>query len=310
MLVCHPDDDTKLQSLFRGAEYPQKVSRHFKRNQRRKPPNYTMNKEEYKKSLQNHYPDEPDNVLELIWYFHSVEKARKYIKLLETCNRNADLSTKVVRTMYVACDIDSVQAVSEKFITALLPFTCMEKSANPHSVAYHIRKMLDDDAVKAERRATEERIRQVNSARLPVATSSRTVNVTIQMTFPINDEESLRKIMQFVSQFNVPLVKVEEDSVSEFGDTSTAIEPIIEFFTLKSCHSLHRKQNLYRLECSVKELPATITKLRFIFPKNEPTVTCVSPYNKGVKCMSVNRTFNLQELASLSITEMINVGRK
>lgn len=152
-------------------------------------------KEEYKKSLRSHYPDEPDNVLELVWHFHSVEKARKYIKLLGTCNRNADLSTKVVRTMYVACDIDSVQAVSEKFITALLPFTCMEKSANPHSVAYHIRKMLDDDAVKVERRATEERIRQANSTRLSVATSSRTVNVTIRMTFPINDEEFLRKIM-------------------------------------------------------------------------------------------------------------------
>lgn len=73
--------------------------------------------------------------------------------------------------MHVACDIDSVQAISAEFIAALLPFTCMEKSANPHSVAYHIRKMLDDDAVKAERRATEERIRQVNSARLSVATS-------------------------------------------------------------------------------------------------------------------------------------------
>lgn len=77
------------------------------------------------------------------------------MKLLKTCNRNADLSTKVVRTMYVACDIDSVQAISAEFIAALLPFTCMEKSANPHSVAYHMRKMLDDDAVKAERRATE-----------------------------------------------------------------------------------------------------------------------------------------------------------
>ena len=46
-----------------------------------------MNKEEYKKSLHRHYPEEPDNVLELAWHFHGMEKAKKYIKLLETCNQ-------------------------------------------------------------------------------------------------------------------------------------------------------------------------------------------------------------------------------
>ena len=33
--------------------------------------------------------------------------------------------------MYVSCDIDAVKAVSEKFITVLLPFTCMEKQPSP-----------------------------------------------------------------------------------------------------------------------------------------------------------------------------------
>ena len=42
-----------------------------------------MNKEEYKKSLHRHYPEEPDNVLELAWHFHGMEKAKKYIKLFE-----------------------------------------------------------------------------------------------------------------------------------------------------------------------------------------------------------------------------------
>ena len=37
-----------------------------------------MNKEEYKKSLHRHYPEEPDNVLELAWHFHGMEKAKKY----------------------------------------------------------------------------------------------------------------------------------------------------------------------------------------------------------------------------------------
>ena len=40
-----------------------------------------MNKEEYKKSLHRHYPEEPDNVLELAWHFHGMEKAKKYIKV-------------------------------------------------------------------------------------------------------------------------------------------------------------------------------------------------------------------------------------
>ena len=107
-----------------------------------------MNKEEYKKSLHRHYPEEPDNVLELAWHFHGMKKAKKYIKLLETCNHNADLAIKAIRAMYVSCDIDAVKAVSEKFITVLLPFTCMEKTAKPHSVTFHVRKMLDDCDVR------------------------------------------------------------------------------------------------------------------------------------------------------------------
>ncbi|WP_233421435.1 hypothetical protein [Parabacteroides johnsonii] len=55
-----------------------------------------MNKEEYKQSLLKHYPGEPDDVLELAWHFHSVEKAKRYIELLETCNSYSDLATKAV----------------------------------------------------------------------------------------------------------------------------------------------------------------------------------------------------------------------
>ena len=79
-----------------------------------------MNKEEYKKSLHRHYPEEPDNVLELAWHFHGMEKAKKYIKLLETCNHNADLAIKAIRAMYVSCDIDAV-----KLVKNLLRFYCL-----------------------------------------------------------------------------------------------------------------------------------------------------------------------------------------
>lgn len=41
-----------------------------------------MNKEEYKKSLHRHYPEEPDNVLELAWHFHGMEKAEEIYKIV------------------------------------------------------------------------------------------------------------------------------------------------------------------------------------------------------------------------------------
>lgn len=37
-------------------------------------------KEEYKNSLRSHYPDEPDNVLELIWYFSQRGESEKIHK--------------------------------------------------------------------------------------------------------------------------------------------------------------------------------------------------------------------------------------
>lgn len=173
---------------------------------------YTMSKEEYKKSLQDSYPNESDDVLELAWHFHSVEKAKKYIGLLETCTRNADLATKVIRVMYVACDVDSLKAVSEKFITTLLPFTCMEKNANPHSVAYHIRKMLDDNEVKNERKVEEKRLKQIhtiqkkgNTLLSTADTSIRTANVTIQFT--TEDEEVIRQLIYTITSKNTNIQK-------------------------------------------------------------------------------------------------------
>lgn len=88
-----------------------------------------MNKEEYKKSLHRHYPEEPDNVLELAWHFHGMEKAKKYIKLLETCNHNADLAIKAIRAMYVSCDIDAVKAVSEKIYYGFTAFHLYGKNS-------------------------------------------------------------------------------------------------------------------------------------------------------------------------------------
>lgn len=250
-----------------------------------------MNKEEYKKLLLNSYPNEPDTVLELAWHFHSVEKAKKYIGLLETCTRNADLATKVIRMMYVACDVDSVKAVSEKFITTLLPFTCMEKSANPHSVAYHIRKILDDDEVKAERRAEENRLKQIRTIReeehaIPQVsgTSVRTTDITIQIQIKTQNEELIRQIMLLASQSNAVFVKVEERSTLPPTEQTESSEPLMRYFVSgimqRTISSRWKASALYQLECNVKNLLVTIANLRSIFGEKEPRVMFRSSFHK------------------------------
>lgn len=217
-----------------------------------------MNKEEYKKLLQQHYPGEPDEVLELAWHFHGVEKAKKYIELLAVCNHSADVARKAIYQMYVSCDVDAIKAVSEKFITALLPFTCMEKSVKPHSLVYHVRKMLDDDTVRAERKMEEARRRQIYLFQQPDEIS-RTANVTIQIQFVTDNEDFIRQILQLASTSNALFVKVEEkrfDAGIYQG----------------------KNRNLYRLECAAKDMPVAIINLRSIFGDDEPEVRYMSRY--------------------------------
>lgn len=166
-----------------------------------------MNKEEYKNLLRNHYPWEPEDVLELAWHFHGVDKAKKYIKVLMTCNNYADVATKAILEMYVSCDIDSVKAVSEKFIAMLLPFTCMERATNAHSVTYHVRKMLDNKDVKRERKSKEEQMRQEYFLR-QANVSPRTADISIQIQFTTDNEDFIRQILYFAETSNKVFVKV------------------------------------------------------------------------------------------------------
>lgn len=254
-----------------------------------------MNKEEYKKSLQNHYPGESDSVLELAWHFHSVEKAKRYICLLATCNCNADLANKAIREMYVSCDIDSEKAVSEKFISALLPFTCMEKSAHSHSVAYHIRKMLDDHQVREERKAEEQRLRHIRITRTDVP-SKRTADVTIQIQFQTDNEEFIRQIMLLASQSNAVFVQVKERTDSD--EDTMSHRPIIGYFvtdlprvTLPRC----RKSHLYRIECRMRDLPLTLVNLRSIFGEEDPEVSYRTSLYGTERKMSLSRVQRLVE---------------
>ena len=140
-----------------------------------------MYKDKYIKSFREHYPEEPDEVLELAWHFHGVEKAREYVEVLNSCNSYADVANKAIRQMYVSGDIDSITAVSEKFIALLLPFTCMGKQGKPHSVAYHVRKMLENDTVKVERKRKVEVRDESPAISYQEPSLPRTADVTIEI---------------------------------------------------------------------------------------------------------------------------------
>lgn len=217
-----------------------------------------MNKIEYKRSLQCYFPDEPEEVLELAWYFHGVEKAKRYIEILATCNDYTDVATKAVRTMYVTCDIDSVTATKEAFVSALLPFTCMSRTWNAHSATYHIRNLLRDDSVKAERKANETRQKQA----LIVGQSSEnlpTADVTIQIQFRTDNAELIRQIILLASQCDGVFSKVEERHFDA---------------------GIYRDEggHLYRLECGVKDMPMAILNLCSIYDGAEPIVRYISRY--------------------------------
>lgn len=174
-----------------------------------------MSKESCIESLRIRYPDEPAEVLELAWRFHSMEKAKKYIAMLETCNSNADVAWKVVRLMYISGDIDEVLVTQESFLSTLLPFTSLPKESKAHSVAHHTRNMLRDKEVIAMRKEFKAAWMKQHLARLHPEVP-RIADVTIQIQFRTSDEKIIRHLMQLASQCDGVVVKVEgrkDDSI-------------------------------------------------------------------------------------------------
>lgn len=153
-----------------------------------------MSKESCIESLRIRYPDEPAEVLELAWRFHSMEKAKKYIAMLETCNSNADVAWKVVRLMYILGDIDEVLVTQESFLSTLLPFTSLPKESKAHSVAHHTRNMLRDKDVIAMRKEFKAAWMKQHLASLHPEVP-RIADVTIQIQFRTDDKEIIRHLM-------------------------------------------------------------------------------------------------------------------
>lgn len=156
-----------------------------------------MSKADYLKRLRLRFPEEPDTVLELDWHFHDMEKTKHYIRLLGTCNSNADIAWKAIREMYVAGDIDGIKAKNKRFIKALLPFTCLDREGNPHSIAYHIRAMLDDPQVK------KSRDQQQTAQALP----KRDNGIIIQIMPDKSNEEFLQKLLELAEKGKIQIIQ-------------------------------------------------------------------------------------------------------
>ena len=103
--------------------------------------------------LQRQHPEEPLEIIRLACYLSDdVDKAKKYARILQSCNDYRDIAYKVVKPMYVKCLIDRTIAKKEKtFITILLLLSPYGKEGNPHSARYHINLMLESPEVEKER---------------------------------------------------------------------------------------------------------------------------------------------------------------
>lgn len=191
-----------------------------------------MNKKEYLHILRKKYPGEDDKVLELVRLFGSLDKAQHYIVLLEACTTNADIARKVVLEMYVAGDVDAVEAVKGRFIHLLLPFTCLEKTAKPHSVAYHIRNMLLDEAVrKAHDEAMKARLAAMHCQANELASSGKSAKassgprIVIQLPDTPATHSLLQQLLELARNDQVQVLRVDNATGSweslDFGTSET-----------------------------------------------------------------------------------------
>lgn len=120
--------------------------------------------------LKNRYPEEEEGVLLLACYLDSkVERAKECKEKLETCIDYRDIAQKVVRPLYVNCDIDEEKARSKGLLMTLLPLTVYGKQGKYNSLLYHISLMLTEKEVKEQRRKS---MAQRNAPQLAEKTSS------------------------------------------------------------------------------------------------------------------------------------------
>lgn len=143
--------------------------------------------ESHIKMLQRQHPEEPLEIIRLACYLSDdVDKAKKYARILQSCNDYRDIAYKVVKPMYVKCLIDRTIAKKEKtFITILLLLSPYGKEGNPHSARYHIDLMLGSPEVRREReeyarkRRNEWNDKDMESVTIEISSKYREVTMPI-----------------------------------------------------------------------------------------------------------------------------------
>ena len=195
-------------------------------------------KERFINMIAAKHPEESKEMLELAWHFHSMDKAKRYNEILGCCNSYADIASKAIREMFVEGDIDSQKAVNTIFIKALLPFTNLERDGVPHSVVYHIKKVLEDKDVLAERRTRKERQQMDNEIRTgntPVTVHSSHYLLTAEDV----DLDKLMQLQQMAIQLGVKATVSEVIIPAQKGDIS-------KHYRLAASHKLKRRIDVHR----------------------------------------------------------------
>lgn len=258
----------------------------------------------YMEKLRQEHPGRPDGWYELAWRFRSPEKAELYGGLLAACNVNADIAGTVVRRMYVSGDIDIQTALSEKFIRLLLSLTCMDRSSKPHSVAYHIRKMLRDDEVRAERRRMEEQRmqhwrsgRQENSTVSGTEPPSQRKMYVVEIPDPTADK--VQKLMQWAKESGSSVFETVDIAPKNQGiRLSLSLgTPQEETVCAVPCGGGYLGLMKMKVKVKVRKaaLSATLAGLRSVFGPEEPWVRYRSGRRRMPARMPMSRALRLME---------------
>ena len=195
-------------------------------------------KERFINMIAAKHPEESKEMLELAWHFHSLDKAKMYSEILGCCNSYADIASKAIREMFVEGDIDSQKAVNTIFINALLPFTNLEREGVPHSVVYHIKKVLEDKDVLADRQARKERQQQdkeIRTGNTPVTVRPSHYLLTAEDV----DLEKLMQLQQMAIQLGVKVTVSEVIIPTQKGG-------IPKHYRLDASHKLKRRIEIHR----------------------------------------------------------------
>lgn len=155
------------------------------------------NKEKYIAEQQARHPELPQEFFDFCAAIPDFDKAMHYADLLGTCSTYADIAQKVIRPMYVSGDIDDVRARSETFLALLLPLARLSVEGKPHSLVHHVKKIIDDKAVKNERDLLDAKRRELWHASQQAKAEQQLMPFS-RITIEILDAESMQMFLAFL----------------------------------------------------------------------------------------------------------------